>query len=136
MKDLLFQRDSFGRYIGSPYDNFLRVNHLPAAAADGRNKGGLQSAALSAGSRRSRIRSTSRPTMARCQYHSQPYQFGALELQGLKIFLASAAAGAVERARGQLCRVSPGAGLFGLCLPQQRGLAGGIRRRAMGRALS
>ena len=33
MKDLLFQRDEFGRYIGSPYDNFLRVNHLPAGAA-------------------------------------------------------------------------------------------------------
>ncbi len=33
MDDLLFQRDKFSRYIGSPYDNFLRVNHLPQAAA-------------------------------------------------------------------------------------------------------
>jgi hypothetical protein len=38
MKDLLFQRDSFGRYIGSPYDNFLRVNHLPQAPLAGETK--------------------------------------------------------------------------------------------------
>ncbi len=29
MRDLLFQQDEFGRYIGSPYDVFLRINHLP-----------------------------------------------------------------------------------------------------------
>ena len=29
MGDLLFQQDEFGRYIGSPYDVFLRINHLP-----------------------------------------------------------------------------------------------------------
>ena len=49
MKDLLFQRDSFGRYIGSPYDNFLRVNHLPQAAPGGTDEGGLQPESLSAG---------------------------------------------------------------------------------------
>ena len=29
MGDLLFSQDEFGRYIGSPYDVFLRINHLP-----------------------------------------------------------------------------------------------------------
>ena len=29
MGDLLFAQDEFGRYIGSPYDVFLRINHLP-----------------------------------------------------------------------------------------------------------
>ena len=29
MGDLLFQQDEFGRFIGSPYDVFLRINHLP-----------------------------------------------------------------------------------------------------------
>ncbi len=29
MRDLLFSQDEFGRYIGSPYDVFLRMNHLP-----------------------------------------------------------------------------------------------------------
>src|SRR5277367_6178638 len=28
MHDLLFKQDEFGRYIGSPYDVFLRINHL------------------------------------------------------------------------------------------------------------
>src|SRR5271154_6872185 len=39
MKDLLFQRDKFARYIGSPYDNFLRVNHLPQAPLAGGAEG-------------------------------------------------------------------------------------------------
>ncbi len=38
MKDLLFQRDAYGRYIGSPYDNFLRVNHLSQAPLAGGDK--------------------------------------------------------------------------------------------------
>jgi hypothetical protein len=29
MGDLRFQHDEFGRFMGSPYDVFLRVNHLP-----------------------------------------------------------------------------------------------------------
>jgi len=29
MGDLLFKQDEFGRYIASPYDVFLRINHLP-----------------------------------------------------------------------------------------------------------
>ena len=38
MQDLLFQRDAYKRYIGSPYDNFLRVNDLPAAPLAGQSK--------------------------------------------------------------------------------------------------
>ena len=29
MEDLRFRHDEFGRFMGSPYDVFLRVNHLP-----------------------------------------------------------------------------------------------------------
>ena len=93
MQDLLFQRDSYGRYIGSPYDNFLRVNHLPAAPLAGQTKAAYnqelykQILAL-----KNPIYIT--PKDGSFKYHSQPYQFGALELQGLKIFLASASAGA------------------------------------------
>jgi cytochrome c peroxidase len=93
MKDLLFQRDSFGRYIGSPYDNFLRVNHLPQQPLAGETKAAYnlrlyqQVVALT-----NPIYIT--PSDGTFQYHAQPYQFGALELQGLKIFLASAAGAA------------------------------------------
>ncbi len=41
MEDLLFQRDEYGRYTGSPYDNFIRVNHLPQQPLAGRERGSL-----------------------------------------------------------------------------------------------
>jgi cytochrome c peroxidase len=108
MKDLLFQRDSFGRYIGSPYDNFLRVNHLPQQPLTGETKAAYnlrlyqQVLALT-----NPIYIT--PGDGSFNYHSQPYQFGALELQGLKIFLASAAAGAANAHAGNCaaCHQAP-----------------------------
>jgi cytochrome c peroxidase len=108
MKDLLFQRDSFGRYIGSPYDNFLRVNHLPAAPLAGETKAAYnlrlakQIVAL-----KNPIYITSKDGSYR--YHSHPYEFGELELQGLKIFLASAAPGAANAHAGNCisCHQAP-----------------------------
>jgi cytochrome c peroxidase len=108
MEDLLFQRDQFGRYIGSPYDNFLRVNHLPQAPLAGETKALYnqrlyqQLAAL-----QSPIYIT--PKDGSFKYHDQPYQFGALELQGLKIFLASATAGAANAHAGNCaaCHQAP-----------------------------
>ena len=108
MKDLLFQRDSFGRYIGSPYDNFLRVNHLPAAPLAGETKAAYnlrlakQIAAL-----KDPIYITSKDGSYR--YHSHPFVFGELELQGLKIFLASATPGAVNAHAGNCisCHQAP-----------------------------
>ena len=47
MKDLLFQRDQFGRYIGSPYDNFLRVNHLPQQPLAGKPRRPTTSGSIS-----------------------------------------------------------------------------------------
>src|ERR1039458_10078553 len=38
MRDLHFSQDEFGRYIGSPYDNFLRANHLPVEPLAGESK--------------------------------------------------------------------------------------------------
>lgn len=108
MEDLLFQRDQFGRYIGSPYDNFLRVNHLPQAPLAGETKAHYnlrlyqQMVAL-----KNPVYITTADGSFR--YHSQPYQFGALELQGLKIFLASASAGAVNAHAGNCaaCHQAP-----------------------------
>jgi len=108
MKDLLFQRDTYGRYIGSPYDNFLRVNHLPVEPLAGETKAAynqrLQKEVLALGSP---IYIT--PKDGSFKYHSQPYQFGALELKGLKIFLASAAPGAANAHAGNCaaCHQAP-----------------------------
>jgi cytochrome c peroxidase len=108
MKDLLFQRDSYGRYIGSPYDNFLRVNHLPQQPLAGETKAAYNKRLYQ------QVLALSNPTFITTsdgsfRYHTQPYQFGALELQGLKIFLASAAAGATNAHAGNCaaCHQAP-----------------------------
>ena len=137
MKDLLFQRDVFGRYIGSPYDNFLRVNHLPQAPLAGETKAAYnqrlyqQVVALT-----NPIYIT--PADGSFKYHNQPFRFGPLELQGLKIFLAARRGGTDGAAGGQLRGVSPGAGFLGLCVSQQWRVAGGVRRGqwALGRSCS
>ncbi|HZD47786.1 MAG TPA: hypothetical protein VE178_03500 [Silvibacterium sp.] len=108
MKDLLFKRDQFKRYIGSPYDNFLRVNQLPQAPLAGESKAHYnlrlyqQVVAL-----QNPIYIT--PKDGSFKYHDQPYQFGPLELQGLKIFLSSASAGAVNAHAGNCaaCHQAP-----------------------------
>ncbi len=108
MEDLLFQRDSFGRYIGSPYDNFLRVNHLPAAPLAGQTKAQYNLSLYQ------QILALKNPIYITAsdgsyKYHAQPYQFGALELQGLKIFLASATAGSANAHAGNCaaCHQAP-----------------------------
>lgn len=108
MQDLLFQRDQFGRYIGSPYDNFLRVNHLPAAPLAGQSKADYnkelyrQVLAL-----KNPIYIT--PEDSSYRYHTQPYRFGPLELKGLKIFLASAATNSTDAHAGNCaaCHQAP-----------------------------
>jgi cytochrome c peroxidase len=108
MSDLLFQRDEFGRYIGSPYDNFLRVNHLPQAPLAGESKPAYNQRLLQ------QVLALQNPVYitpsdGSFKYHAQPYQFGALELQGLKIFLSFAAAGATNAHAGNCaaCHQAP-----------------------------
>lgn len=108
MKDLLFQRDSFGRYIGSPYDNFLRVNHLPQQPLAGETKAAYNQRLYQ------QLLVLNNPIFITAgdgsfKYHTQPYQFGALELQGLKIFLASAVPGAANAHAGNCasCHQAP-----------------------------
>ncbi len=47
MGDLLFSQDEFGRYIGSPYDVFLRINHLPVQPKAGETHSAVQPATFS-----------------------------------------------------------------------------------------
>ena len=89
MGDLRFQHDEFGRFMGSPYDVFLRVNHLPVQPNGGETipqynqrlakiLDGLTNPIFVDGK------------YGAFQYHDQPFQFGATELAGLKIFLKAA----------------------------------------------
>lgn len=86
MRDLLFSQDEFGRYIGSPYDNFLRVNHLPVQPLSGETKAHYNQRLYS------EVIALKNPTYitpadGSFRYHDQPYQFGPQELAGLIIFL-------------------------------------------------
>jgi cytochrome c peroxidase len=108
MQDLLFQRDTYGRYIGSPYDNFLRVNHLPQQQLAGETKAAYNQRLYQ------QISALKNPIYITSKdgsyiYHNQPYQFGALELQGLKIFLGSASQGATNAHAGNCaaCHQAP-----------------------------
>jgi cytochrome c peroxidase len=94
MYGLLFKQDELGNYYASPYDVFLRINHLPrqprAGETDQQYDQELEQA----------VDALTNPifvdgTYGSFQYHAQPFAFGALELQGLKIFL-HAANGAVD----------------------------------------
>jgi hypothetical protein len=86
MGDLLFQQDEFGRYIGSPYDVFLRINHLPVQPNPGETIPQYNQRLAKI------LDSLTSPNFVdgkygSFQYHAQPFQFGATELAGLKIFL-------------------------------------------------
>jgi hypothetical protein len=90
MGDLLFKQDEFGRYIASPYDVFLRINHLPIQPNAGESIPSYNQRLYQA------IVSLSNPvwvdgTYGSFQYHPFPFQFGATEFAGLKIFLKAAA---------------------------------------------
>jgi cytochrome c peroxidase len=92
MKDLLFQRDEYKQYIGTPYDNFLRVNHLPPQVLDGETRAAYNQRLYSA------VLALQNPIYITTadgsfKYHPNPYQFGAQELAGLKIFLKAGIAG-------------------------------------------
>jgi len=94
MDGLLFKQDEFGRYIGSPYDVFLRVNHLPVLPAAGETVTQYDKRLYE------QVLALSNPvwvdgTYGSFQYHAQPFVFGATEFAGLKIFL-KAAAGALD----------------------------------------
>src|SRR5277367_6036946 len=86
MESLLFQQDAKGRYIGSPYDVFLRINLLPRQPDSGETDAHYSQRLSQA------IGVLPHPrfvdgTLGHFQFHSQPFVFGATELAGLKIFL-------------------------------------------------
>jgi hypothetical protein len=89
MQGLLFQQDSFGRYIGSPYDVFLRINHLPTQPIAGETVPQYNQRLYQI------LLTLNNPiyvdsSYGSFKYHAQPFAFGPTELAGLKIFLKSA----------------------------------------------
>jgi hypothetical protein len=86
LESLEFSRDEDGVHDGSPYDLFLAKNDLPAAPVAGETDAEYSQRLLRA------VRLLQNPQFVTpadgsFQYHNQPFVFGPLELEGLKIFL-------------------------------------------------
>lgn len=106
---LLFKQDQFGRYYASPYDVFLRINHLPVQPKAGESIPQYNQRLYSI------VSALSDPifvdgTYGKFKYHAQPFQFGATELLGLKIFLrmaTNAADGSQHAGNCASCHAAP-----------------------------
>jgi hypothetical protein len=89
MAGLLFKQDEFSRYISSPYDVFLRLNHLPMQPKAGETEQQYAQRLLGL------AQNLSSPifvdgSSGSFKYHAQAFMFGPTELQGLIIFLRTA----------------------------------------------
>ena len=86
VRSLLFAEDFAGAFSGSPFDAFLRKNVLPVAPDVGESDlhYSRRLRALIDGLEQPRFITPDDGTLA---LHQQPFEFGALELEGLKIFL-------------------------------------------------
>ncbi len=109
MYGLLFKQDENGNYYASPYDVFVRINHLPTQPAAGQTPQQYAKALLQA------VNALSNPiwvtgSYGAFKYHAQPFAFGATELAGLKIFLTAAsgaADGSLHAGNCAACHVPP-----------------------------
>jgi cytochrome c peroxidase len=106
---LLFKQDELGNFIASPYDVFLRANHLPTQPRAGETDQQYAQRLLGV------VENLSSPVFidgsyGSFQYHPQPFVFGATELQGLEIFLRAAqgaADGSQHAGNCAACHVPP-----------------------------
>ena len=115
MYGLLFKQDENGNYYASPYDVFLRINHLPTQPAAGQTPQQYDQVLHKA------LLALHNPiwvdgTYGSFKYHAQPFAFGQTELQGLEIFL-KAAVGATDGSQHAgncaACHVAPNFTDFG-----------------------
>jgi cytochrome c peroxidase len=89
MEGLLFKQDQFGRFIGSPFDVFLNLNHLPTQPKAGESIPQYNQRLYQI------VVGLSNPiwvtpSSGSFQYHDQAFAFGPTEFAGLKIFLNAA----------------------------------------------
>lgn len=93
---LTFSRDENGVHNGSPYDVFLAKNKLPAAPDPGESDADYSLRLTQAVDLLKSVQYVTDDDGA-FETHDQPFVFGALELQGLKIFLRQNADDAKSR---------------------------------------
>ncbi len=109
MRGLLFKQDENGNYYASPYDVFLRINHLPTQPRAGETPQQYDQRLYQ------EVVALSNPiyvdgSYGNFKYHAQPFVFGATELAGLKIFLSvanGAADGSQHAGNCAACHIAP-----------------------------
>jgi hypothetical protein len=86
LRQLLFAQDDAGRFSGSPFDVFLRRNHLPREPAKHESDIEYSRRLLKLVEKLNQPRFVSAAD-GNFELHDQAFVFGPLELQGLKTFL-------------------------------------------------
>ena len=89
--DLHYAQDSQGNYIGSPYDQFLKLNHLPRQARKNESASAYAQRLLQA------VNGLESPKFIRGEdqhfkYHQQAFAFTKQELAGMKLFFTRGSA--------------------------------------------
>lgn len=85
---LRFGTEDTNRTRGSPYDLFLEKNNLPRKAAHGESNQAYSQRLISLIEKRNDFNWVTQQQDGRFRLHSHAYQFGEMELTGLKIFFA------------------------------------------------
>jgi cytochrome c peroxidase len=93
-----FSRDASGVHDGSPYDVFLAKNNLPAAPNPGESGFDYSQRLLQAVDQLQSPQYVSDDDSS-FETHNQPFVFGALELQGLKVFLTQGGVSTASHSR-------------------------------------
>ena len=106
MNTLVFQQDTNGNFVGSPYDVFLMKNGLPQKPMAGETPLQYSQRLLGQIENLSQPQFVSDPRDGSFATHNQKFQFGALELEGLRIFLQTNSEGTVP-AQPPLLTIAP-----------------------------
>jgi cytochrome c peroxidase len=106
LRDLRFIRDSDGRFAGSAYDEFLRVNALPREPDAGEVPLEYARRLRKALQERKRFEFIGQEEASGMARHAQLFRFGPEELRGLQVFLSesSASEGSASGGVGQCLR--------------------------------
>jgi cytochrome c peroxidase len=99
MNSLRFGTTNTGRESRSPYDVFLAQNGLPAQPARGETAGAYARRLLALLAARKSFRWVTDDD-GELELHEQPFEFGATELRGLKLFLTRGDDASTKNARG------------------------------------
>jgi len=95
LETLVFSKDDNGHYDGSPYDVFLRKNGLPQSPRPGETPLQYSQRLLGLVKGLTSPQFVNDPVDGHFLTHNQIFQFGALELEGLRIFLQTNSSGTI-----------------------------------------